>query len=62
MEATDVTHWPPQLRSHPRDCWPTFVKFLLCLKAGIANILKMHGPLPEICSVCTTKTLMTPLP
>ena len=47
MEKIDVTHWPPQLTSYLIDYWPAFAKFLSCLKAGIANIHKMHRPLPH---------------
>lgn len=47
MEKTQVIHGPPQRTSYLIDYWSAFITFLSCLKTGIANVRKMHRPLPH---------------
>lgn len=47
MEKTHVIHGPLQLQSYLIDYWSAFIKFLSCLKTGIANMHKVHRPLPH---------------
>lgn len=47
MGKADVNTGRPQINSPLIGYWPAFVKFPSCIRAGMADIHKMHRPLPH---------------